>query len=152
MNVALQLVNWWRVALARLWHVCLEHDRDAVMFFWLCYKVLLLPPNVPEMKENKRRVNLLLTALFNNTRILKLKSQLTFAFFAAVNHLSGPRRKQKITSTGSKGHGLWLADFDPFDVSVFQGSLPVIVFIINGSENATMKEAFKLQTVCFWKV
>ena len=72
----------------------------------LLEKVLLLPPNVPEMKENKRRVNSLLTALFNNTRILKLKSQLTFAFFAAVNHLSGPRRKQKITSTGSKGHGL----------------------------------------------
>jgi len=26
--------------------------------------------------------------------------------FAAVNHLSGPLRKQKFTSTGSKGHGL----------------------------------------------
>ena len=30
---------------------------------------------------------------FKNTRILKFKSQLTFAFFAAVNQLSGPLRK-----------------------------------------------------------
>ena len=30
------------------------------------------------------------TALFKNTQILKFKSRLTFAFFAAVNHLSGP--------------------------------------------------------------
>ena len=28
--------------------------------------------------------------------------------FSAVNHLSGPLRKQKFTSMGSKGHGLWL--------------------------------------------
>ena len=37
--------------------------------------------------------NLLLTALFKNMRILRFKTQLTFAFFAAVNHLSGPVRK-----------------------------------------------------------
>ena len=38
MNVALQLVNWWRVALARFWHVCLEQNgRDAVMSFSLCF-------------------------------------------------------------------------------------------------------------------
>ena len=43
------------------------------------------------------------TALFKNTRTLNFKSRLTFAFFAAVNHLSGPLRKQKFTSTGSKG-------------------------------------------------
>ena len=74
----------------------------------LLEKVLLpLLPNVAEIKEKQKTcLNLLLTALFKNTRILKFKSQLTFAFFAAVNHLSGPRRKQKITSTGSKGHGL----------------------------------------------
>ena len=35
----------------------------------------------------------LFTTLFKNTRILKFQSQLTFAFFAAVNHLSGPLRK-----------------------------------------------------------
>ena len=36
---------------------------------------------------------LYITALFKNTRILKFKSQLPFAFFAAVNHLSGPLKK-----------------------------------------------------------
>ena len=34
------------------------------------------------------------TALFKNTRTLKFKGQLTFAYFAAVNHLSWPLRKQ----------------------------------------------------------
>ena len=37
-----------------------------------------------------------------------------FVFFAAVNHLSGPLRKQKFTSTRSKGHDLRLVDFDLF--------------------------------------
>ena len=61
---------------------------------YICFEVLL---KVPEE---------LLTALFINTRILKFKRQLTFAFFAAVNHLSGALRKQRLTSTSSKGHGL----------------------------------------------
>ena len=47
------------------------------------------------------------TALFTNMRILKFKSQLKIAFFAAVNHLNGPLRKQNFTLTGSKGQGLW---------------------------------------------
>ena len=47
-----------------------------------------------------------LTALFTNMRILKFKSQLTIAFFAAVNHLNGLLRKQNFTLTGLKGHGL----------------------------------------------
>ena len=34
------------------------------------------------------------------------KPKLTFAFFTAVNHLSGCLRNQKFTLTGSKGHGL----------------------------------------------
>ena len=50
--------------------------------------------------------SLTLTALFTNMRILKFKSQLMIAFFAAVNHLNGPLRKQNFTLTGSKGHGL----------------------------------------------
>ena len=37
---------------------------------------------------------------------MKFKSQLTIAFFAAVNHLNGPLRKQNFTLTGCKGHGL----------------------------------------------
>ena len=36
-------------------------------------------------------------ALFTNKRILKFRSQLTIAFFAAVNHLNGPLRKQNFT-------------------------------------------------------
>ena len=47
-----------------------------------------------------------ITALFRNMRILKFKSQLAIAFFAAVNHLTGPLRKQNFTLTGSKGHDL----------------------------------------------
>ena len=59
-------------------------------------KVLRLLPNVTEIKEKQKKcLNLLLTALFKNTRILKFKSQLTFAFFAALNNLSGPRGKYR---------------------------------------------------------
>ena len=47
-----------------------------------------------------------ITALFTNMQIMKFKSQLTIAFFAAVNHLNGPLRKQNFTLKGSKGHGL----------------------------------------------
>ena len=47
------------------------------------------------------------TALFTNMRVLKCKTQLTIALFAAVNHLNGPLRKQNFTLTGSKGHGFW---------------------------------------------
>ena len=47
-----------------------------------------------------------LTALFTNMPILKIKSQPTIAFFAAVNHLNGLLRKQNFTLTGSKGQGL----------------------------------------------
>ena len=55
-----------------------------------------------------RRLNARMpTALFTNMRILKFKSQLTIALFAAVNHLKGPPRKQNFTLTGSKGHGFW---------------------------------------------
>ena len=73
----------------------------------------------------------LVTALFTSMRIVKFKSQLTIAFFAAVNHLNGPLRKQNFTLTGSKGHGLWfvIGGFrSVLCVSVFQGSLLVIVY------------------------
>ena len=36
-------------------------------------------------------------ALFTNMRIPKFRSQPTIAFFAAVNHLNGPLRKQNST-------------------------------------------------------
>ena len=57
----------------------------------------------------KRLENVLgsnITALFTNMRILKFKSQLTIAFFAAVNHLNGSLRKQDFTLMGSKGQVL----------------------------------------------
>ena len=65
-------------------------------------------------------------------RILKFKSQLTFVFCAAINHLSRPLKKQKFTSTGLKVHGLRfvIGGFRSIlCVSVFQGSLLVIVIV-----------------------
>ena len=37
-------------------------------------------------------------ALFTNLRILEFRTQPTIAFFAGVNHLNGPLRKQNFTS------------------------------------------------------
>ena len=88
------------------------------------------------------------------TRILKFKSQLTFALFAAVNHLSGPLKKQKFTSTGSKGHGLLFVTGgfrSALFVSVLQGSLLVIVVVIDGSEKRKCEGGFlnfKVPRVC----
>ena len=60
--------------------------RSHVFFTILLEKVLCLLPNVPEIKEKQKKcLNLLLAALFKNTRILEFKSQLTFAFFAAAD-------------------------------------------------------------------
>ena len=47
-----------------------------------------------------------LTALFQKHANVYVQNQLTFAFFAAANYLSGPLGKQNFTYTGSKGHGL----------------------------------------------
>ena len=46
---------------------------------------------------NKFLVSVFFTALFTNMRILKFKSQLMIALFAAVNHLNRPPRKQNFT-------------------------------------------------------
>ena len=43
-----------------------------------------------------------IAALFKNMGILKFKSQLTFAFFVALNHLSRCLSKQNLM--GLKGH------------------------------------------------
>ena len=59
-------------------------------------------------------------------RILKFKSQLTNAFLTAVNHLNGPLRNQNFTLTGSKG----------------QGSLLVIITMVDGSEKRTCEGGF----------
>ena len=78
-------------------------------------------------------------------RILKFKSQLTIAFFATVNHLNGPLRKQNFTLTGSKGQGLGflIGGFrSVLCVSVFESSLLVIVIMIDGSEKRNCEGGF----------
>ena len=89
--------------------------------------------------------HLWITELFKNTRTLKFKSQLTFGFFAPVNHLNEPLRKQNFTQTGSKGHVLWsvIGGFrSVLCVSVLQGSLLVIVIMVDGSEKRNREDSF----------
>ena len=67
------------------------------------------------------------------------------AFFAAVNHLNGPLRKQNLIFMGSKGHGLSfvIGEFQSvLCVSAFQGSLLVIVNMIDGSEKRSCEGGF----------
>ena len=79
----------------------------------------------------------------------------TIAFFAAVNHLNGPLRKQIFSLTGSKGQGLWfvIGGFrSVLCVSVFQDSLLVIVIMIDGSEKRNCEGGFwTLEFACLWK-
>ena len=61
-------------------------------------------------------------ALFTNMRILKFRTQPTIAFFAAVNHLNGPLRKQNFISRVQKVMvcDLWISiRFVCFSVSRF---------------------------------
>ena len=61
-------------------------------------------------------------ALSTNMRILKFRTQPTIAFFAAVNHLNGPLRKQNFTSRVQKVMvcDLWISiRFVCFSVSRF---------------------------------
>ena len=47
---------------------------------------------------------------------------------------------------------LWLVDFDPFCVFVFQGSLLVIVIMIDGNEKRNCEGGFwTLEFACLWK-
>ena len=76
---------------------------------------------------------------------LLIKSQLTFSIFAAVSHLGGPLRKQKFTLTGSKAQDLCsvIGGFrSVLWVPLFQGSLLVIVNIIDGSEKRNCEGGF----------
>ena len=81
----------------------LSNFRNPNLATFCLYIYLIKPFNLVTLKWTDSFV----TALFTNMRILKFKSQLTIAFFAAVNHLNGPLRKQNFTLTGSKGQGLW---------------------------------------------
>ena len=98
---------------------------------------------------------IMITAIFTNMLILKFKSQLLIAFFTAINHLNSPLRKQNFTLTGSKGHGLWIV-IGGFRsilcVSVFQGSLLVIIIMIDDSEKCNCEGSFwTLELACLWK-
>ena len=63
-----------------------------------------------------------------------------FAFFAAVRH-----GVQKVMVCD-----LWLVDFDPF--FVFQGSLLVIVIMIDSSKKRNCDSSFlNLEFPCMWK-
>ena len=70
-----------------------------------------------------------------------------FALFSAVNHLSGPLRKHKFTSMGSKGYSLicdwWTSICFVLCVSVFEGSLLVIIIMIDSSENRDFEGSFR---------
>ena len=87
-----------------------------------------------------RNIKVNFTTLFKNMQILKFKSPLTFAFFAAVNHFSRPFRKEKFISMGSKGSGLWfvIGGFrSSLSVSLFHGSLLVIVIVTHWRQRKT---------------
>ena len=81
-------------------------------------------------------------ALFSNMRILKFRSQLTIAFFAAVNHLNGPLRKQNFTSRVQKVMVVICGFRSVLCVSLFQGSLLVIVIMIDGTDKHNCEGGF----------
>ena len=57
-------------------------------------RIILLQYKFGHSVKSPKLPTTALTALFEITRILKFKSQPTLAFFACVNHRSGPLRKQ----------------------------------------------------------
>ena len=76
-------------------------------------------------------------------RILKFKSQLTIAFFAAVNRLNGPLRKQNFTGFKGSWFLFVIGGFGSvLCVSVFQGSFLVIVIMIDSSEKRNYERGF----------
>ena len=108
----------------------------------------------------------LITAHFTNMRILKFKSQLTIEFFAAVNYLNGPLRKQMgaIHSTklsgnfGPKLNGSVRSNrksFEktgpPFEVVHFSRS-DRLEFWLNGSRPKLYFNGFKRSrfVICDW--
>ena len=130
------------------WHFCshgIKNWKSWPKFFkFQSMSILVIYSN--RWQETVSMLQQSIAALFKNMRILKFKSQLTFAFFAVVNHLSRCLSKQNLT--GSKAHGLWLVDFDLLCVFLwFIGSLLVIVTILDGSKNWIMKAAFQLESL-----
>ena len=82
---------------------------------------------------------------------MNFKSQLTTAFFAAVNHLNGPLRKQNFNRF--KRSRFVIGGFrSVLCVTVFQGLLLVIVIMIDGSEKRNYEGGLStLEFTCLWK-
>ena len=139
---------------ATSWPILYRHTTEAQPIIQLiCW---LIHWSTPPIRHEIHISRGLVTGLLTNMRIVKFKSHLTIAFFAAVSHLSGPLRKQNFALTGSKGHGFWFV-IDGFGsvlcVSVFQGSLLVIIIMIDGSEKRNCEGGlWTLEFACLWKV
>ena len=104
-----------------------DHESSAIEagLLWLSTKISFVPSQRPSWPSLGLRVWGRITAVRralwlqsrrsrvrfprpDRRRILKFKSELTFAFFAAVNHISGPLRTQRFTSTGFVICGWWI--------------------------------------------
>ena len=104
-----------------------DHESSAIEpgLLWLSTKISFVPSQRPSWPSLGLRVwgriSAVRKALWlqsrrsrvrfprpDRRRILKFKSELTFAFFAAVNHISGPLRTQRFTSTGFVICGWWI--------------------------------------------
>ena len=81
-------------------------------------------------------------ALFTNMRILKFRSQRAIAFYAAVNHLNGPLRKQTLLHGFERSWFVICGFRSVLFVSLFQGSLLVIVVMIDGSDKHNCEGGF----------
>ena len=89
-------------------------------------------------------------AFFTNMRILEFRTQTTIAFFAAVNNLNGPLRKQNFTSRVQRSWFVICGFRSVFCVSLFQGALLVIVIVIDGSDKHNCEGGFStLEFACF---
>ena len=139
----------WRKRQSRSWRYSFHKYFTTFFYLFLFFNYFTLslffytffyPRPLPTTHDPRH-----LATLFTNMRILRFKSQLTIAVFAAVNYLNEPLRKQNFTLTGSKGHGLWFVIGgiqSVLCVSVFQGSLLVIVIMIDGSEKRDCEGGF----------
>ena len=118
MNVALQLVNWWRVALARFWHVCLEQT----MLMMMMRKFFVYLQIFQKKRENKRNVQMYCLPPFLQTREFwsskanwrlrfSLPSTILDILAELVENTTLLRRAQKVIVCD-----LWLVDNDPFCV------------------------------------
>ena len=112
-----------------------------------------LPPVVSTKFQTASVVN----TLFKKKRIAKFKHQPTLEFFAVVNYLSGSLRKQKFTSSLQRVQKVMLCDLiggfrSILCVFVCQGSLLVIIIMIEGSEKCNCKGDFRTsEFTCLWK-